>query len=137
MTPTEAMIVLDTLLPGGDGFPCASEAGLAAALDTNSELAEALSPLLALAGDAFAGMDEGERIACLERIEAADPDRFRATTTLAYAAYYTSPAVLAVISAMSGYRHPPQPGGYVLPDFDEAVMATVRNNPVSWRPTTA
>ena len=131
----DVMAVLDTILPGGEGFPSASEADLGRSLGEFPDLARVVDDALALSGGGFADRSQEERTAVLARIEAEYAAAFRALTTEAYAAYYTAPAVLAVISATTSYRHPPQPGGYVMPDFDESVLATVRNNPVSWRPT--
>lgn len=136
MTSMETIILLDTLLPGGDGFPSASEAGLMVAMDQNTAFADAVVLVLSLVSEEFAAMEEGDRVLTLQRVEADNGVAFRDLTTLAYTAYYTAPKVLAVISAKTSYRHPPQPGGYILPEFDKSVLATARNNPVSWRSTT-
>jgi hypothetical protein len=96
--------LLDVLLPGTDGFPSGSAAGVGPRLSSS-------------------GIDVALIRQMLDELTAA----------FVYRAYYTAPAVLAVISAATGYRHPPQPAGYALPAFDETILEKVKRDPPSWR----
>lgn len=105
--------LLDALLPGGEGFPAASAAGIAATVrarlgrDAETRLAAAL-----LVTDTAAG---------LERERPALFDLFR---RVAYLAYYEAPDVIAAIRATGiDYRGAPQPRGYDLAPFDPATDA--------------
>ena len=107
---TALAALLDTLLPGGEGFPSAAAAGIAATVrtrlgaDVEMRLAAAL-----LVADGIAG---------LERDRPALFDQFR---RVAYLAYYEAPAVIAAIRASGiDYRGAPQPRGYDLSPFDPA-----------------
>jgi hypothetical protein len=114
---TALAALLDALLPGGEGFPSASAAAIAATVrtrlgaDVESRLAAAL-----LVADGLAG---------LERDRPALFDQFR---RVAYLAYYEAPDVIAAIRASGiDYRGAPQPRGYDLAPFDPATDAPTHN----------
>ena len=108
--------LLDNLLPGGEGFPPASTANIAATVRTRLEQlggdAEARIAAALLVTDSLAG---------LERDRPALFDLFR---RVAYLAYYEAPAVIAAIRATGiDYRGAPQPRGSDLAPFDPATDA--------------
>lgn len=118
--------VLDTLLPGGDGFPSASAAGTAPFLVDQlgrSVREEWLLPLLAgledVAGGDFAAQSAEQRTVLLEQLEAAEPLVFIRLQALAYYSYYAQPAVVAAIQALGyDYNQAPQPLGYAMDPFN-------------------
>jgi hypothetical protein len=126
--------VMDTLLPGGAGFPSASEAGASDWIMTEERL---LLPLRALADRLppdFADMALPWRAETLAAMEAASPALFSDAVVSSYSAYYTRPAVLAVVEAACGYKaRAPQPGGYDVPPFDPDLLAIPRSRAASWR----
>ena len=126
--------IMDTLLPGGAGFPSASEAGAPERIMTEERL---LVPLRALADRLppdFAGMPSPRRADLLAALEAASPALFSDAVVASYSAYYTRPAVLAVIEAACGYKaRAPQPGGYDVSPFDPDLLAIPRSRAASWR----
>ncbi len=118
--------VLDTLLPGGEGFPSASALDTAAFLLDQvgpSAVQEWLLPLLsglddAADGDFAAGAAE-QRVTLLQQLEVAQPLPFARLLALAYYSYYAQPAVIAEIHALGhDYNQTPQPLGYVMAPFD-------------------
>jgi len=105
--------LLDSLLPGGEGFPPASAANIGATVRARLEQ---------LGGDAAARLAAAllvaDGLAGLERDRPALFDLFR---RVAYLAYYEAPAVIAAIRATGiDYRGAPQPRGYDLAPFDPA-----------------
>jgi hypothetical protein len=120
--------VLDTLLPGGEGFPSASATDTAAfLLDQVGSAArrEWLLPLLSelddAAGGEFAAGDAEQRTALLQQLEAVQPLPFAKLLALAYYSYYAQPAVIAAIQALGhDYNQTPQPLGYEMAPFDPA-----------------
>lgn len=121
--------VLDLMLPGGDGFPAASDIGLADWLAGRPEFAGAVQDVLALCPD----VPNETALAAAERTA---PTEFGRLQVGAYSGYYTHPKVLAVIERETGYSaRPPQPDGYILPPFDMALLARVAANPPSYRET--
>lgn len=132
-------LVLDRLLPGdpGRGWPSASALGLGAkARRLAAERGEeaALDALLARLPEGFDGASEAAQVEALAALEADDGDAFARLILYAYGAYYTDPAVRAVVEARTGYpARPPQPLGYELPPFDESLLETVRKRPPFWR----
>lgn len=127
--------LLDTLIPGGDGFPAASAVLTRARLAFRPGWTAAFDTIMAALPTAFSELGPAERSTALERLEATLPTQFQTLIEALYSIYYTDPEVLAATAAATGYRNPPQPGGYEMPPFDEAILSTVRNNPQSWRPT--
>lgn len=128
--------LLDTLLPGGAGFPSASAAGIASAMTSEEERRLLASARFALPSD-FLDRGEGGRIMAVEALETRLGKDFDALVVAAYSRYYTSASVLEVITSTTGYRHPPQPFGYDLAVFDDAVVSKARTNPPSWRDPSA
>jgi hypothetical protein len=128
-TPLEA--VLDTLLPGDGDWPAAG------ALDgVAAQVAADVAPdaLLAALPDDFALRDADAREAALRRLEAGEPAVFERLVAAAYLAYYTHDAVRAVLERRTGYEaRPPQPLGYDLPPFDEALLEKQRRRAPFWR----
>lgn len=118
--------VVDTLLPGGEGFPPASEVGTAGYMMSqlrSGELDGWLRPGLRtiddLAGGDFLACDAAGRTDALRRTEAEHRDMFERLLALAYYSYYAQPAVVAVVRSMGfEYNDAPQPLGYVMEPFD-------------------
>jgi len=115
MTRDQVRILLDAMIPGqANRWPAASDV-----IDVD-RIAESLGPQL---GDHVATIpdDDGKALAWLARLSTEDLGMMRAVTEVVYSAYYTSPAVQAVIRdlAESGPRDPS-------PQFDEALLAQVR-----------
>ena len=125
---------LDLILPGGAGFPPASAVNLADWVGGQPRFAPAIAWLLGRLADGFDKMPASAGYTALEALEAEDPERFGAVVIAAYSGYYTHPDVLAVIEAERGYKaRPPQPGGYDLAAFDDAILAVPRARPPSYR----
>jgi hypothetical protein len=118
--------VLDTLLPGGEGFPSASATDTSTFLldqPAPSALKEWLLPLLSglddAAGGDFEAADAEQRTALLRQLEAAQPLSFNRLLALAYYSYYAQPAVITAIQALGhDYNQTPQPLGYAMAPFD-------------------
>jgi hypothetical protein len=125
--------ILATLLPGEGAWPSAGTLGLAAALRADlaaadvAALERSLPPGLAtLAAPAREDVRRG--------IETAQPDLFERLVTAAYTAYYVDPRVRAVIERETGYENrPPQPLGYELEPFDEALLEKQKQRAPFWR----
>jgi hypothetical protein len=129
-----ATALLDTLLPGGEGFPPASGVGLDGWIAGRPRFAPALAELVAALPEDFATRAPAARTATLTALEADRPELFGAVVVAAYSGYYTNPEVLAVVEARCGYKaRPPQPGGYALPAFDPAILAVPRARAPLWR----
>lgn len=127
--------LLDTLLPGGSGFPPASAVGIGGWLAARGEHAQALRAILALLPSDFAAFDPSRKEALVKAIETDHPRDFEAFVAAAYAGYYTSLPVLDVIEAATGYHARPQPFGYALEPFDASIVAVPAKSPRSWRDT--
>ena len=126
--------ILDTMLPGGEGFPPASATGAAAWLEGQARFRPALDDLASRLPPDFATSAPGARTEMLRILEAEEPAVFDAATVAIYSAYYTRPAVLAAIEAARGYKAaPPQPGGYALAPFDAALLAVPAARAALWR----
>lgn len=119
-------LLVDVLIPGGDGWPAASAVGVQHAmlmrlLDTRGDLALAsLSDLLEKYG--FNGPRGSEaQIESASRMEANDPEAFLWIRSSANYAYYESPVVVSLIDSKgTPYRLMPHLEGYDLAPFDEA-----------------
>jgi hypothetical protein len=121
--------LLDTLLPGGEGFPPAgSLPGL------KPRIAEAAHPVVALLPADFASRDARSREALLQAIERKVPAAFGRLVAALYLAYYVEPDVRAVLARAHGYEaRPPQPGGHDLAPFDPGLLDRQRRRPPFWR----
>lgn len=125
---------LDTLLPGNDQFPSAAAIGLDERLSALDHLRPAVDGAVAKLPADFACLSRDDRTQHLQDWEADDPDGFGAFVIAAYSAYYTHPAVLAVVEHATGYAaRPPQPQGYALAGFDPAIVAVPKRRGKLWR----
>ena len=118
MSPDMALMdaVLGTLLPGEGAWPSAGDLGLAA--EVGAELGE----------------DGVALLAALPAIEAARPAAFERLVAAAYTAYYVDARVRRVVEQETGYEdRPPQPLGYELEPFDEALLERQRARQPFWR----
>lgn len=119
--------VLDMLLPGDGDYPPFS------ALD-RADIAAPFAALLARLPPDFAGRSEEARTRALQELEVESPDEFGRLVEAAYLAYYTHARVRAVIERQTGYpARPPQPDGYALESFDDALLERQRAKPPFWR----
>lgn len=124
--------VLATLLPADGPWPL----GAALAEIVGTDLAEvpggaaALARVLEALPPDFAAGDED----ALRLIEQGDSDAFGRVVAAAYLAYYTDPQVRVVLEHVTGYSaRPPQPLGYELPPFDDALLERQRQRAPYWR----
>ncbi|MBL8835614.1 MAG: hypothetical protein JNL66_05180 [Alphaproteobacteria bacterium] len=125
--------ILSTLLPGDADWPSAGSLDLSAAVRADCEAAALAAILGALPPD-FAAGDADARESALRAIEAAQPAAFERLVAAAYLAYYTEPRVRIVVERLTGYAaRPPQPLGYALEPFDEALLATQKRRAPFWR----
>jgi hypothetical protein len=131
-------IVLDTLIPPREDIPGAGGLGLAQAVSLDAEetgKTDDLDRILLHIPADFSGLAIDEREAILRTLEQKEPVAFWTLINMAYTAYYTHPDVLAGVSERTGYNPgPPQPRGYALEPFDEALLDPVRRMNPSWRP---
>jgi hypothetical protein len=118
-----ALGTMDALLPGGCGFPKASETGMGTVLLDRLRRADATLPArlaaaVRAAGEAFDPGDEARRHAAAAHLEAAEPKLFCEVRKLAYLTYYEQPAVIAAIRALGfRYNDAPLPEGYPADPF--------------------
>ena len=125
--------ILNTLLPGDADWPSAASLGLAAAVRGDCDDA-ALAAIAGALPASFAGGDAEAREGALRAIEAAQPAAFERLVAAAYLAYYTEPRVRVVIERLTGYAaRPPQPLGYELEPFDEALLERQKRRAPFWR----
>ncbi len=119
--------LIDTLLPGGHGFPAASNTGMAGLLAARLHVADP-----ALLGRLAAGLRpqgalpdgvEGWHDA-VARLEASEPKLFDEVRKYAYLTYYEQPGVIAAIRALGlRYNDAPLPEGYPAEPFDATTDA--------------
>ena len=118
--------LMDALLPGGEGFPKASDTGMGALLVARLHASDATLPArlaaaVRAAGGPFAGHNETEGRAIGARIEAADPKLFAEVRKYAYLTYYEQPPVIEAIRRLGFlYNDSPLPEGYPAEPFDPA-----------------
>lgn len=129
LSDREAMVLakaVDGLLPGGEGFPRASQvdtaASMVAELDIEA-LEEWLRPGLAtldtLAGGDFVAVDEQTRVEALRRVQDEHGPFFDRLIDLSYYSYYAQLPVIAVVRSLCfQYNDTPQPRGYDMEPFD-------------------
>jgi len=124
--------VLGTLLPGEGAWPSAGRLGLAA--DVGAELGEDGAAMLAALPEGFAALGADAREEALRAVEASRPAAFERLVAAAYTAYYVDARVRRVIEPETGYEdRPPQPLGYALEPFDEALLERQRARQPFWR----
>ena len=119
--------LIDTLLPGGHGFPAAGATGMAGQLAARLNAADTallgrlhtgLRTQGALPGGAEAWHDT------VARLEASEPKLFDEVRKYAYLTYYEQPGVIAAIRALGfRYNDAPLPEGYPAEPFDAAADA--------------
>ena len=108
--------VLDTLVPGGDGFPGAGEVALdrvlamaAASADLESLLSRGLQVVDETArasGADFTLLSPDGREYVLRRVEQSQAELFEALVRQTYDGYYSHPAVIARLGLDPGPLHP-------------------------------
>ena len=143
--------IQDELVPPEGGLPGAGESGGAAAVDgylharppLQTNVLTALAAVDASAqshaggpsGDAgpmspFAALSAVTRVAVLRAVEAEHPEPFRTLVELTYTAYYTNPAIQALLGPDA---QPPQPHGYPPPaPFDPRRLERVKQRGQLW-----
>lgn len=118
---------VDTLLPGDDVFPPASETGAQALLADRLRARHGASAVFDLVSDldrlaasgSFGAATIEQREEAVRRLESEAPDRFAFLYAATCYAYYASPFVTAAIRSLGhAYNEAPQPDGYDLPKFD-------------------
>lgn len=131
LSPVEATALLaalvDELIPGSPDWPAASSVGVQGLLAVRvfeewgeAELQAILDAVLA-SGGPFAVAGEDERVAIVERFEAAQPERFERVRTATVLAYYESPLVAEAIRRLGRpYSLRPHATGYPMRPFDAA-----------------
>jgi hypothetical protein len=119
--------VLDHLLPANGALPAAGELGLAAQVEEAVQTRPQVGTLLDELPDGFVELADGAQDGILRGLEQRAPASFTELVELVYSAYYTDQRVLEHIEQSTGYpARPPQPEGYELEPFDDAVLATIR-----------
>ena len=116
--------LIDTLLPGGHGFPAAGATGMAGLLAARLHATDpALMGRLAEGLGALPDGAEGWQDA-VARLEASEPKLFDEVRKYAYLTYYEQPGVIAAIRALGiRYNDAPLPEGYPAEPFDTATDA--------------
>jgi len=103
--------LLDLLIPGDARWPSASRAGVGTAAIEAELDGETLDWVLSLAA--------ADR-AALAAVEAGEPARFRRLLAAVHRAYYTTPAVQAIVAQLANAGPREQS-----PHFDESLVARV------------
>ena len=135
-------LVLDTLVPPGDGFPGAGAAALdhvlaraAASADLGRLLADGLNAVeeasrtIETGGFGALGVDARESM--LRRVERSHPEFFEALIRHTYDGYYSHPAV---ITRLGLDPSPPHPRGHRVEAVDPPDLAHVRARGTLYRP---
>ena len=122
----------DALLPGDDGMPSASDAGVTSrwidrALESRPDLTETLAEIL----DAARGEDPA---AFLERLEKTEPARLETLQLLVAGSYFMSPRTRKVLGYPGQTQHPVLPGEAAYYGPDE-LLAQVRARGEIYRAT--
>jgi len=119
--------LIDTLLPGGHGFPAAGVTGMAGLLAARLHAADP-----ALLGRLHAGLRVQDALPdgaedwhdAVARLEADEPKLFDEVRKYAYLTYYEQPGVIAAIRALGlRYNDAPLPEGYPAEPFDAGTDA--------------
>ncbi len=118
-------ILVDELIPGGDGWPSASSVGVQGlvALRLTEEFGELelgrIADAVIAAGGPFTGQSAEERVAIVERFEKGEPDLFERLRAAVTIAYYDSPFVVEAIRRIGRpYSLRPHITGYAMQPFD-------------------
>jgi hypothetical protein len=132
--------LVDTLLPGGAGFPAASSTGMTQQVAARLHLVDAnLLTRLAAVFAALGGLPQDEPGWCdaTSRLEALEPKLFDEIRKYTYLTYYEQPAVIEAIRALGfHYNDAPLPAGYPTEPFERARDAP-RHARGRWIPTDA
>ena len=135
-------LVLDALVPQGDGFPGAGEVALdhvlavaAASADLERLLARGLRAVEEASQThdpaGFASLSVDDRESVLRRVEPSHPAFFEALVRHTYDGYYSHPTVLARLGLDAS---PPHPRGYRVEAVDPPDLARVRARGTLYRP---
>ncbi len=136
------LLVMDEIIPAGDGMPSASQAGGMAYMErlavNEPEVAKQFGQSLHIL-DAFSvrrferefsELEAEERISALEEMERDAPQQFGFLRGTVYETYYTQPAIWKLI----GYvPYPTDRKGPHLKPFDDSLLANVRNRSKLYR----
>jgi hypothetical protein len=119
--------LVDELIPGADGWPSASDAGvhgivaLRVLADWSEAEITALADLLGWQSAGLSSADAETRISAVKGFETADRDLFDRIYTAATLAYYETPFVIEAIRKTGRpYSHRPHVTGYPMAPFDFA-----------------
>ena len=127
--------VLDSIVPGGDGFPGAGGLGVAAHVDGVVGASVALRGLFSDGLTAieiacsnrysrpFSEMSGDERLDVLRGVEAERPGFFYELVKHTYAGYYATPRILGLLGLE---QRAPQPLGYDMEPFDPSLTENVK-----------
>ncbi|MFP5076071.1 hypothetical protein ACLE20_02065 [Rhizobium sp. YIM 134829] len=131
LAPTEKARLLqrlvDELIPGAEGWPSASEAGVHGIValrlfaDGTTGMFDTIAERVDWPSGALDSDDRETRIAAVRAFEAADPDLFEKIYAAVTLAYYETPFVVEAI-AVTGrpYSIRPHVSGYPMAPFDYA-----------------
>ena len=101
-----------------------------AAVDASSQSSTAEPSSGASPISLFAALPAADRVAVLRGVEAEHPEPFRTLVELTYTAYYTNPAIQALLGPDA---QPPQPHGYPPPPpFDPRRLERVKQRGQLW-----
>lgn len=131
--------LMDTLLPGGEGFPPASATGTAHMLLPRLRMADAALPgqitaAIAARGPVPTGREDWR--AAVTRLEAVEPKLFAELRKYTYLTYYEQPETIAAIRALGlRYNASPLPEGYPVEPFS-AERDAPRHSRGRWIATT-
>lgn len=124
----------DTLIPGGDGWPAPSQAGVVAHAETAVTKNAALRGSLLFALQAvdvhagrsrqvpFAELGSGDKVEALTELESQNPAVFGAVRELIYDAYYSSAPVRAAVEERTGFRARAALDGTGVAHFDDVLF---------------
>jgi hypothetical protein len=135
-------VVMDQIIPAGDGMPAASAVGgvdyldrlARQASDIRADLERRLAALQQLCrqqlGRDFTVMSLEAQAEALKRLEKQQPATFSSLRDYIYESYYTQPQVWKLI----GYEfYPTNAAGPKMKPFDESVLAKVKKMPRLYR----
>jgi hypothetical protein len=131
--------IVDCLLPGdGQHWPSATSINLGDRVGEFIRVSDdgelVLTSVYALTQPAFNDFSRTQQIECLQALESNESILFDRLLIATYNMYYTDPTVRQVIERVTGYEaRPPQPKGYQLEPFDEALLNKVRQRDPFWR----
>lgn len=116
-----ALMLAETLLPGGAGFPAFAATGAGSTMLGRLPADLPAQMLAAVAARGAPPVDPAGWIGTAARLEAVEPALFTEFRKQAYFAYYEQPEVIAAIRAMGHpYNDAPLPDGYPTAPFDPA-----------------